>query len=156
MRPRLLSTTIASLAFALTLCAQAKAQDNSATQQKTEKTLYQRLGGYDALAAVSDDFLQRLGSDKRLSRFVAGLSVDSQKKLRQHLVDFLCEKTGGPCVYTGRDMKTSHTGLKINEDDWKAGAEALVATLDKFKVPPKEKDEVVNFVMSLKGDIVGR
>ena len=53
-------------------------------------------------------------------------------------------------------MKTSHTGLRITEEDWKAGADALVATLDKFKVPQKERDEVVALVMSLKGDIVGR
>ena len=132
----------------------ASASDTAAAQ--AGPSLYKRLGGYDALAAVSDDFLQRLGADKSLGRFVVGLSVDSKKKLRQHLVDFLCEKTGGPCVYIGRDMQTSHTGLKITEDDWKAGAEALVATLDKFKVPQKEKDEVVAFVMSLKGDIVGR
>lgn len=164
-------TLAAALVFAAALCAQsARAQERTNTaaasaapapQQQMMMTqeapsLYKRLGGYDALAAVSDDFLQRLGADKRLSRFVDGMSVDSQKKLRQHLVDFLCAKTGGPCVYIGRDMPTAHTGLHITEEDWKAGADALVATLDKFKVPQKEKDEVVAFVMSLKGDIVGR
>ena len=76
-----------------------------------EKSLYQRLGGYDAIAGVSDDFIGRLATGKLLSRFVVGLSVDSQKKLRQHLVDFLCSATGGPCLYLGRDMKTVHTGL---------------------------------------------
>lgn len=159
MNTRRMTTALLSLLFALTVAAQTtRAQDTATAPQAkpAEKSLYQRLGGYDALAAVSDDFIQRLGADKGLSRFVDGLSVDSQKKLRQHLVDFLCEKTGGPCIYIGRDMKTSHTGLKITEEDWKAGADALVATLDKFKVPQKEKDEVVNFVMSLKGDIVGR
>ena len=160
MKTRTLQTTLLAVAFALVVGAQARAQETTsapaAPQAQAEKSLYQRLGGYDALAAVSDDFIQRLASDKRLSRFVAGLSVDSQKKLRQHLVDFLCEKTGGPCIYIGRDMKTSHTGLQITEDDWKAGGEALVATLDKFKVPQKEKDEVVAFVMSLRGDIVNR
>lgn len=136
--------------------APAAAEPAAAQQQPSAPSLYKRLGGYDALAAVSDDFIQRLASDKRLGRFVQGLSVDSQKRLRQHLVDFLCEKTGGPCIYIGRDMKTSHTGLRITEEDWKIGGEALVATLDKFKVPQKEKDEVVAFVMSLKDDIVGR
>ena len=136
--------------------AQTAEQAKTDAAAKTDSSLYKRLGGYDALAAVSDEFLQRLGADKRLGRFVVGLSVDSQKKLRQHLVDFLCEKSGGPCIYTGRDMKTSHTGLRITEEDWKAGADALVATLDKFKVPEKERDEVVALVMSLKGDIVGR
>ncbi|MEO7507823.1 MAG: group 1 truncated hemoglobin, partial [Pyrinomonadaceae bacterium] len=118
------------------------------------KTLYQRLGGYDAIAAVSDDFIGRLAADKQLSRFLSGLSDDSKGKLRQHLVDFLCKATGGPCVYTGRDMKTSHKGLGINESDWQAGVTDLIATLDKFKVPQKEKDEVVAAVAGLKNDIV--
>jgi hemoglobin len=119
-----------------------------------EKSLYQRLGGYDAIAAVSDDFLDRLGKSKRLGKFVAGMSVDSKKKLRQHLVDFLCNATGGPCLYLGRDMKTVHTGLGIDEADWKDGVDALVGTLDKFKVPEKEKNEVLGAVSGLKKDIV--
>ncbi len=126
----------------------------AAFAQGGKKTLYQRLGGYDALAAVSDDFLVRLGGSKVLGRFVVGLSADSKKKLRQHLVDFLCNATGGPCLYLGRDMKTTHTGLGITEADWKAGVEALVATLDKFKVPDAEKQEVLAAVGGLKRDIV--
>lgn len=122
--------------------------------QAGKTTLYQRLGGYDALAAVSDDFLDRLGKSKQLSRFVVGLSVDSKKKLRQHLVDFLCNATGGPCLYLGRDMKTVHTGLGITESDWKEGVNALVATLDKFKVPAAEKSDVLGAVGGLKKDIV--
>ena len=119
-----------------------------------EKSLYQRLGGYDAIAAVSDDFIGRLATGKLLGRFVVGLSDDSKKKLRQHLVDFLCNATGGPCLYLGRDMKTAHTGLGITEADWKEGVDALVATLDKFKVPKKEKAEVLAAVSGLKKDIV--
>ena len=137
------------LIFALVLvCA------GSAFAQADKKSLYQRLGGYDAIAAVSDDFLDRLGKSKRLGKFVAGMSVDSKKKLRQHLVDFLCNATGGPCLYMGRDMKTVHTGLGIDEADWKDGVDALVATLDKFKVPNTEKNEVLGAVSGLKKDIV--
>ncbi|NOT49083.1 MAG: group 1 truncated hemoglobin [Acidobacteria bacterium] len=126
----------------------------SAFSQSNGKSLYQRLGGYDAIAAVSDEFVGRLGKSKNLSRFVVGLSDDSKKKLRQHLVDFLCNATGGPCLYLGRDMKTVHTGLGITEADWKESAEALTATLDKFKVPAKEKAEVLTAVTALKKDIV--
>lgn len=126
----------------------------AAFAQGGKKTLYQRLGGYDAIAAVSDDFVGRLGKSENLSRFVVGLSDDSKKKLRQHLVDFLCNATGGPCVYTGRDMKTVHTGLGITETDWKESVIALVATLDKFKVPDAEKQEVLAAVGGLKKDIV--
>src|SRR5262245_1120253 len=119
-------------------------------------SLYKRLGGYDALAAVTDDFLGRLATDPQLGRFFKGLSSDSQKRVRQHVIDFLCNATGGPCLYLGRDMKTAHTGLNITEDDWNISVKALVATLDKFKVPEKEKSEVLGAVSGLKGDIVGR
>jgi hemoglobin len=146
------------LYFALTAFA-AVAPFSLATPQavaQQQPTLYRRLGGYDAIAAVTDDFVGLLATDAQLKRFFAGLSVDSQKKLRQHVVDFLCNATGGPCVYTGRDMKTSHTGLGITEADWTASVNHLVATLDKFKVPEKEKGEVLGAISSLKGDIVGR
>ena len=118
-------------------------------------TLYKRLGGYDAVAAVTDDFLGRLVTDPQLGRFFKGASTDSQKKIRQHIVDFLCAATGGPCAYIGRDMKTAHTGLHITEDDWSITVKHLVATLDKFKVPEKEKAEVLEAISSLKSNIVG-
>jgi hemoglobin len=128
------------------------AQSNPAPK---EKPLYERLGGYNALAAVVDEFMKRLAEDKQLARFLVGLSDDSKKRLRQHLLNQFCQATGGPCIYTGRDMKTVHTGLKITESDWDIAAKALVETLDKFKVPKKEKDEMVAIVVSLKKDIVG-
>ena len=119
-----------------------------------EKTLYQRLGGYDALAAVTDDFLGRLIADKKLSKFFAGASNDSKTKIRQHVVDFLCVATGGPCKYIGRDMKTVHTGLGITKAEWDVSVKHLIATLDKFKVPAKEKGEVLGAVGGLEKDIV--
>ena len=117
-------------------------------------SLYKRLGGYDAIAAVTDEFIARLASDKQLVRFFGGVSADSQKKLRQHVVDQLCEATGGPCIYTGRTMKTSHTGLGISDSDWDLAVKHLVATLEKFKVPEKEKNELLAIASSLKPDIV--
>jgi len=121
-----------------------------------QQSLYHRLGGYDAIAAVTDDAIARFAADPQLKRFFTGLSTDSQKRLRQHFIDFLCSATGGPCLYLGRDMKTAHTGLGITEDDWTASVKDLTASLDKFKVPEKEKGEVLAAVSSLKGDIVGR
>ena len=118
------------------------------------KSLYQRLGGYDAIAAVTDDFLHRLATDKQLGRFFPGHSEDSIKKIRQHIVDQLCMATGGPCVYMGRDMKTAHKGLGVTEADWNQAVVLLVQTLDKFKVPATEKNEVLGAVSSLKKDIV--
>lgn len=116
-------------------------------------SLYKRLGGYDAIAAVTDDFIGRLAGDPQLGKFFAGHSTDGLKTIRQHVVDFLCMATGGPCNYTGKDMKTAHTGLGITGADWDVGVKHLVATLDKFKVPEKEKAEVLAAVSGLKNDI---
>ena len=152
-------TKISSL-FLLTMMAVASltpayaAEPPAATNP--ENSLYKRLGGYDALAAVTDDFIGRLASDPQLGRFFTGLSTDSKKRVRQHVIDFLCSATGGPCLYLGRDMKTAHTGLNITEEDWNSSVKALVATLDKFKVPEREKGEVLGAISGLKGDIVGR
>ena len=117
-------------------------------------SLYRRVGGYDALAAVTDDFLGRLAGDKQMSRFFAGVSADSLRKLRQHVVDQLCEATGGPCNYFGRSMKTVHGGLGITESDWQITVKHLTATLDKFQVPGKERSEILAMFANLKNDIV--
>jgi hemoglobin len=119
-----------------------------------EKSLYERLGGYNAIAAVVDDFVGRLIGDKQFEKFFSGASTDSKKRIRQHIVDQFCAATGGPCIYTGREMKTSHAGLGITNAEWDAAAKHLAASLDKFKVPDKEKGEVLAFVTSLKKDIV--
>lgn len=143
------------LSFALVVPAAplwAQAQPGAMQQA----SLYKRLGGYDAVAAVTDDFLARISTDPQLKRFFVGHSSDSLKQIRQHIVDFLCQATGGPCAYHGRDMKTAHTGLGITEDDWSATVKDLTATLDKFKVPDKEKNEVLTAISGLKGDIVGK
>jgi len=135
--------------LALLVCAGTLMAD-----QHMEKSLYTRLGGYDAIAAVTDDFIGRLAGDKSLQRFFAGHSKDSLGRIRQLVVDQLCAATGGPCVYIGRDMKSSHQGMGIAEADWNAAVGHLVATLDKFKVPEKEKNEVLGAVSSFKKDIV--
>ena len=137
-----------ALAFVVALAVAAP------TGAQQAPTLYKRLGGYDALAAVTDDFLGRLSTDTAFARFFGGHSTDSLKKLRQHVVDQLCVATGGPCIYLGRDTKTTHAGLGITERDWDISVKHLVATLDKFTVPAKEKDEVLAAVSGLKKDIV--
>ena len=136
------------LAFSVPILVQAQGASAPAPN------LYKRLGGYDALAAVTDDFIGRLASDAQLKRFFAGHSQDSLGRMRQLIVDQLCAATGGPCVYVGRDMKTVHTGLGITEADWQSSVKHLVATLDKFKVPQKEKDEVLGAISGFKKDIV--
>jgi hemoglobin len=117
-------------------------------------SLYKRLGGYDAIAAVTDDFLGRLAGDPQTGMFFQGVSAQHVKAIRQLVVDQICAATGGPCVYIGRDMKSTHAGLGITKGDWDKAVSHFLATLDKFKVPQKERDELVAIVASLEKDIV--
>ena len=120
----------------------------------TKKSLYERLGGYDALTAVANDLLPRLQGDEQLGRFWRNRGDDGIAREKQLLIDYLCASTGGPMYYTGRDMKTSHRGMKISESDWARFLGHAGATLDAFRVPAPEREEVVAFVLSLKPDIV--
>jgi len=120
----------------------------------TETTLYERLGGYDAISAVANDLLPRLQGDSQLARFWQNRGDDGVKREKQLLIDFLCSSAGGPLYYTGRDMKTTHKGMKIRESDWSAFLGHLNATLEAFKVSQAERDDVVAFVQSTKPDIV--
>lgn len=131
-----------------------RAQDKAHPQETPG--LYKRLGGYDALAAVTDDFVGRLVGDKQLTRFFNGVSTDSRKRIRQLVLDQLCAATGGPCIYIGRSMRASHEGLGITEDDWNVSVKLLGQTLDKFKVPKAEQDELAKILGMLKPDIVDK
>jgi len=118
------------------------------------KSLYARLGGYDAIAAVVENLLPRLMKDAELGRFWQNRGEDGVRREKQLLIDFLCASAGGPLYYTGRDMKTAHRGMKISESDWLPFLRHLHATLDTFQVPEKEREEVVAFIQSTKADIV--
>ncbi len=120
------------------------------------KSLYERLGGYDAIAAVVDDLIVRIRSDPVLARYFAGHGEDARKRLRQFQVNMICEATGGPCFYTGRDMKTVHTGLGINGVEWQTLITHLIGTLDNFKVPDAEQREILGILNGIKGEIVER
>ena len=117
-------------------------------------TLYKRLGGYDAIAAVADNLLPRLMGDPQLARFWKYRPADSVRREKQLLIDFLCSASGGPLYYIGRDMKLSHQGMGITESDWQVFSKHVAATLDGFKLPDQERGEVLGFVESLKKDIV--
>lgn len=119
-------------------------------------TLYERLGGYDAISAVASDLLPRLQSDPQLGRFWAHRGTDGVQREKQLLIDFLCANSGGPMYYTGRDMLTTHAGMGITESDWTVFLQHAAATLNHFAVPAEEQQEIVEFVLSLKGDIVDR
>ena len=120
----------------------------------TEKTLYERLGGYDAISAVVKDLMPRLMSDSRLGRFWENRGADGINREEQLLIDFLCSSAGGPLLYTGRDNKTSHKGMGISESDWEKFIAHLNATLDNFQLPQQERSDVIGFIESTKADIV--
>jgi hemoglobin len=129
-------------------------QVSAAAQAPAASSLYKRLGGYDAIAAVVDDFFARLVADPDLGTFFKAHSTDSNSRTRQLLVDQLCAATGGPCIYIGRPMKQSHAGLGITEAQWDKMVVHLKATLDKFKVGKTEQDELLAATSTLKPDIV--
>jgi hemoglobin len=119
-------------------------------------TLYKRLGGYDVIAGIVDDLFARLRTDPQFQRFASGRSLDSHHRARQLLVDQLCALAGGPCIYIGRDMKTSHAGLGISEQEWQANMHHTVAALNKFGIPPREQQEFLALFEKYKEEIVER
>lgn len=119
----------------------------------SDKNLYQRLGGQDAIVAVVDDFVGNVAADARINQQFANTNIP---RLKQLLVEQICAGSGGPCSYTGRDMKTAHTGRHITEAQFNALVEELVKTLDKFGVPAREKNELLGLLGPMKGDIVNR
>jgi len=118
--------------------------------------LYDRLGGYNAIAAVVDSLMAKMGEDARLSRYFVGHGDDSKRRLRQLQVNMICEATGGPCFYSGRDMKTVHKGMNISSTDWQSMITHLIGVLDNFKVSDAEQKEILSMMSRLKGDIVER
>ena len=119
-----------------------------------KRTLYERLGGYDAITAVANDLLPRLRADLQLGRFWAHRGEDGVKREEQLLIDFLCASAGGPTYYRGRDMVLTHRGMRISESDWSVFLGHATATLAKFQVPEAEQRDVVAFLQSLKQQIV--
>ena len=117
-------------------------------------SLYKRLGGYDAIAAAVAELMPRLRSDPKLWVYWKGKSLESRRRGDQLLVDFLCAAFGGPAFYAGPDMKTSHEGLGITNEEWDITLRHIGATLDTLGVAAQEKTEVLAAAASLKGDIV--
>jgi hemoglobin len=115
------------------------------------QSLIDRLGGKDAIVAVVDDFVARCAGDDRISAKFGRTDVPRLKKM---LVDQVCEATGGPCTYTGRDMKETHTGMGVTKGEFDGLVEDLVATLDQFNVPKPEQQELLGLLAPMQQDIV--
>ena len=125
--------------------------------QATQPSLYERLGGAYSIATVVDDFIERLLVNVTLN---ANPAIKEARKrvpkagLKFHVTTLVCEVSGGPCKYTGRTMKESHQQLNISQAEWDAMVVDFKATLNKFKVPQREQQELITIVGSTKNDIV--
>ena len=124
--------------------------------QATQKSLYERLGGQKAIVAVVDDFVAKAAADKRISAFFVKTAADPKRlaAFKQNLVDQICEASGGPCKYKGRDMKSAHAGLGISMADFNALVEDLTATLNQFKVAKAEQTQLLGILGPMSKDIV--
>ncbi len=134
------------VALAVTGCA-------SMSDQMGQKSLYDRLGGKPAITAVVDDFIGNVAGDSRINQRFAGANIP---RLKTMLVDQICQATGGPCTYTGKSMVEAHKGMNIEDADFTALVEDLVKSLDKFKVPAQEKNELLGALGGMKPQIVGQ
>jgi len=114
-------------------------------------SLYERLGGLDAITAVVDSFVTRCAGDDRINGKFARTDVPRLKKM---LVDQVCEATGGPCTYTGRNMRETHDGMGVTAGEFDALVADLVATLDEFDVPKAQQDELLGLLGPMRGEIV--
>jgi Truncated hemoglobins len=153
---RLLTRAILIPMATLTLTACASAPSDTSSAASSAPTLYQRLGGREAIKQVVDDFVTNLAADPRVNSRFKGLDAGKVAKLQTNLADQICDVTGGPCAYLGKDMKAVHAGMGITEAEWNATVEDLVKSLNKFKVAPKEQQELLSALGGMKKDIVGQ
>ncbi|MFQ5549449.1 MAG: DUF4440 domain-containing protein [Woeseia sp.] len=116
-----------------------------------QKTLYQRLGGYDVVAAILDNWGPRVFDDPELSLFLADIDEEMGTKGRELALDLLCDLTGGPCVYTGRDVKMVHTRVGITDEHWQSVLEYMEQTLDELNIADDEKTDFIAIIASLGG-----
>ena len=119
-----------------------------------EKSLYERLGGYEGITAIVEEFMPRLQGDPQLGRFWENRGDDGIARENQLLIDFLCANAGGKTFYSGRDMKTAHKGMKISKSDWAILISHCAATMEAVKASKTECDEVVGFLSSFENEIV--
>ena len=128
-----------------------KKGDTTTTTAPEGKSLYDRLGGKDAITAVVDEFVANVAADTRINAMFANADIPN---LKTKLVDQICEASGGPCKYTGKNMKEAHAGMGINDAEFGALVEDLKASLAKFNVPQKEQDELIGALAKMHDDIV--
>jgi hemoglobin len=122
--------------------------------ETVQKTLYDRLGGYDAISAVVDVFLIKVWEDPVVGRYFIGMGTDTRNQLRQKNKNLMCANTGGPCKKINRPLKFAHEGLGITDAEFDIVGNHLVDTLKEFKVPQREHDELMKKVWGLRSYVV--
>ena len=115
------------------------------------KSLYDRLGGPDAINSVVEVWVGCVAGDERANQKFVRTDIP---RLKKELVDLLCQATGGPCTYTGRSTRERYDGMKVTAGEFDAVMEALAATLDVLSVPKAEHDELVGLLMPMRAEIV--
>ena len=146
---RRLKTIVGVLCLLGLLTASAQAQGSMSSTGT--KSLYERLGGLDAIKAVVGEFAARVLADERVNK---KFTKTDAPRLTLHLVEQVCAATGGPCQYTGNNMKKAHKNMKVTAGEFNALVEDLVKALDKFNVPEAEKNELLGALAPMKADIV--
>jgi hemoglobin len=143
---------VLAIAAVVSLLATTAGSQNAPKQ----KSLYDRLGGKEAITAVVDEFVGRVAADNRINQFFAATASNPARlaSFKMKLVDQICEASGGPCKYTGKDMKAAHRGMGISTADFNALVEDLVGALDKFKVGAAEKSQLLGVLGPMQGQIV--
>ena len=151
--------TFAAIGLAVSLAAASVATASTvATNNPGPKSLYERLGGKKAIAAVVDEFAGNVAGDNRINNFFKTAAGDPKRlaAFKAKLADQICQASGGPCKYKGLDMKAAHKGMGISDADFTALVEDLVKALDKFNVGATEKNDLLGALGGMKGDIVGQ
>lgn len=143
-RERRMRKSIISLAIYLITSGICIAETN-------QTSLYNRLGGKDAIIKVVDDFVSNVSKDSRINKYFKDTDINH---LKSQLVDQLCEATGGPCKYEGQNMKNAHAGLGIKSNQFEAMVEDLKITFRKFKIPDAEQNSLLAILGPMKKDIV--
>jgi hemoglobin len=144
-------TVVVALAAVMVAAGCSGGMESKGTM--AQPSLYDRLGGKPAITAVIDDFVGNVAGDTRINKRFANADIP---RLKMRLVDQVCEASGGPCKYTGASMRDAHKGMNITDAEFGALVEDLVKSLDKFKVPAKEKNELLGALGGMKPDIVGQ
>ena len=151
MKWNLMNISFVLALLAVSACATDTDTTKPSSDRMASQSLYDRLGGKGAITAVVDDFVARVAADNRINSRFANTDIPRFKK---NLVDQICQASGGPCTYTGKDMRSAHAGMGITNEQFDALVGDLVATLNKFKVGEREKNELLGVLGPMRRDIV--